>query len=129
MQPLLATGRYWDIKELARPGTLDFVRYGLDMGTLSYDPGKREYTADPDGAGPAAPFSFSDPDFNFKSLRINAIFRWEWHLGSTLYVVWTQQRQDFADPGRFALGRDISSLFGAHADNVLAVKIAYWLTR
>jgi hypothetical protein len=43
--------------------------------------------------------------------------------------VWTQQREDLANPGDFALRRDISSLMGAHGDNVLAVKVAYWLTR
>jgi len=129
MQPLLATGSYWGFKELARPRTLDFLRYGQDGGSLAYDAARRVYTADPDGPGPATSFSFANPDFNFKSLRVNAIFRWEWRLGSALYVVWTQQREDLANPGQFALGRDLSSLVGAHGDNVLAVKLAYWLTR
>jgi hypothetical protein len=129
MQPLLATGTYWGFKELARARTLDFLRYGQDGGSLAYDAARRVHTADPDGPGPATSFSFANPDFNFKSLRVNAIFRWEWRLGSALYVVWTQQRENLANPGQFALGRDLSSLFGAHGDNVLAVKLAYWLTR
>jgi hypothetical protein len=129
MQPLLATGKYWNFKELAQARTFDFLRYGKDAGTLAYDAASRAYTADPDGAGPAPAFTFSTPDFNFKSLRVNAIFRWEWRLGSTLYVAWTQQRQDLADPGTFALRRDLSSLVGARADNVVAVKLAYWITR
>ena len=129
MQPLLSTGRFWGFKELAQARTLDFLRYGQDGGSLAYDAARRVYTADPDGPGPATSFSFANPDFNFKSLRVNAIFRWEWRLGSALYVVWTQQREDLANPGQFALGRDLSSLVGAHGDNVLAVKLAYWLTR
>ncbi|MGE5361490.1 MAG: DUF5916 domain-containing protein, partial [Bacteroidales bacterium] len=85
---------------------------------------------DPDGTGPAEPFKLVNPDFNYKSLRVNAVFRWEWRLGSTLYVVWTQNREDSANPSdRFALGRAVSSLFGARGDNVFAVKVAYWLTR
>jgi len=129
MQPLLSTGNYWGFKELAQPRTFDFLRYGKDAGTLAYDAARQVYTADPDGAGPAAPFTFANPDFNFKSLRANAVFRWEWRLGSILYVVWTQQREDLANPGDFALRRDISSLFSARGDNVLAIKLAYWLTR
>jgi Domain of unknown function (DUF5916)/Carbohydrate family 9 binding domain-like len=129
MQPLLSTGTYWNFKELAQARTLDFLIYGQSGSALSYDPRLRVYTADPDGAGPAPAFSFGAPDFNFKSLRVNAIFRWEWRLGSALYVVWTQQRQDLANPGDFALRRDISSMFGARGDNVFAVKLAYWLTR
>ena len=47
-------------------------------------------------------FTFSDPDYNFKSLRLNAVFRWEMKPGSNFYVVWTRQQQDFSDPGQFA---------------------------
>src|SRR5262249_25130491 len=36
-----------------------------------------QYTVDPDGDGPAQPFTFGNPDFNFKSVRVNAIFRWD----------------------------------------------------
>lgn len=126
---MAATGNYWNFKELAAPWTFDFLAYGHQVGTLAYDAPSQTYTADPDGAGEAAPFRFHNPDFNFKSLRVNAIFRWEWRLGSTPYVVWTQQREDFANPGQFALRRDLSSLFTAHGNNVFAVKLAYWLTR
>ncbi len=128
-QPLLSAGAYRGFKELARPRTFDFVRYGTDGGTLLYDPGARRYTVDPDGAGSAAPFAFDDPDFNFKSLRVNAVFRWEWKLGSTIYAVWSQGRADLADPGRLALGRDASSLFHAPADDVFLVKVSYRLGR
>jgi hypothetical protein len=129
IQPLLTTGQYGNFNELARPRSFDFLRYGTDASTLAYDAGRQIYTVDPDGPGPAAPFSFANPNFNFKSLRVNAVFRWEWRLGSTLFLVWTQERQDNSHPGDFTLGRDVSSLFQAHADNVFAVKIAYWLTR
>lgn len=74
---------------------------------------------EPGSAGPAPAFTFDDPDFNFKSLRFNAIFRWEWRPGSTLYLAWTQQRRDLADTGDFALMRDTRQLFGAPAADVL----------
>lgn len=107
IQPLLTTGRYRNFNELTRPRTFDFLRYGTDAGTLAYDTGRQIYTVDPDGPGPAAPFSYANPDFNLKSLRINAIFRWEWRLGSTLFFVWMQERQDNAHPGDFSLARDV----------------------
>ena len=75
------------------------------------------------------PFSIDDPDFNFKSLRLNAIYRWEWNPGSALYLVWTQQREDLANPGEFAFRRDFAGAFGAPADDVLMFKIAYWFQR
>ena len=70
-----------------------------------------------------------EPNFNFRSLRVNAVFRWEWRLGSTLYVVWTQQREDSVTTGEFRLGRDLRGMFRAPGDHVFLVKLAYWLSR
>jgi hypothetical protein len=49
--------------------------------------------------------------------------------GSTLYLVWTEQREDYSHPGDFALGRDARARFGAPADDVLLVKVSYWMGR
>jgi hypothetical protein len=129
MQPLLATGDYTGFKELARPRTYDFVRYGVDAGSLTYDPAARIYTADPDGSGAAPSFSFGDPDYNFKSLRLNAVFRWEMKPGSNFYAVWTRQQQDLRYPGTFAPGRDTRAMFAAPGDDIVLFKISYWLGR
>jgi hypothetical protein len=128
MQPLLATGDYNGFKELARPRTLDFLHYGVTAGSLAYDSTLRTYTADPDGAAGAAPaFSFGDPDYNFKSLRLNAVLRWELRPGSNFYAVWTRQQQDFANPGRFAPGPDARAMFRAPGDDIVLFKISYWI--
>lgn len=127
MQPLVSVGDYDTFKELARPRSFDFTRFGIDRGLLLYDAAGRQYTVSPGDGGP--PFQFGDPDFNFKSLRLNAIFRWEWRPGSAIYFVWTEQREDFTHPGQFAFGRDFGRVFGASADDVIMFKIAYWLSR
>jgi hypothetical protein len=129
MQPLLATGDYSGFKELARPRTLDFLRYGDDASTLSLDAASHTYTADPDGPGAAPAFTFTNPDYNFKSLRVNAVFRWELRPGSNFYVVWTRQQQDFSNPGVFSPGRDARAMFGARGDDVVLFKVAYWIGR
>ena len=128
-QPLVSSGRYWGLKEFARPRTFDFMRYGADAGTIAYDAGAQAYSIDPDGAGPASAFRVDDPNFNYKSLRVNAVFRWEWRLGSTLYAVWTQQRENEATTGEFAVGRDLRAMMRAPGDHVFMVKVAYWLSR
>jgi hypothetical protein len=128
-QPLLAVGDYTSFAELTRPRTFDFLTYGTGGTTLSYDAAARRYFADPDGEGPAAPFSFGNPDFNFKSLRVNAVFRWEVRPGSNLYAVWTRRQQDVAHPGDFRFGRDAAALFRAPGDDVLLVKLTYWIGR
>ena len=99
MQPLVSVGDYSGFKEFARPRTFEFTRYGSRPGRADLRPG-REALHGGRPATAARPFGFDDPDFNFKSLRLNAIFRWEWRPGSAMYLVWTEQRQDLAHPGR-----------------------------
>jgi len=88
----------------------------------------REDEVDADGAARRR-HSRSTTDFNFKSLRLNAVFRWEMKPGSALYAVGTRQQVDTTYPGVFVPGRDMRALFGAGGDDVFLVKMAYWLGR
>jgi hypothetical protein len=124
LQPYIGTGDYREFKELRAARTFDFHFFGkTDDSTLVYDSGL--YTVDPDGSGPAAPFSFQDPDFSLKLLRGTIVLRWEFRPGSMLYFVWTQRRADDSDPGDFDLGRDMGDLFRAPGDNVFMLKFSY----
>lgn len=123
LQPYLAIGKYNRFKELARPSVYEYNIYGEGASTLDF--ADDVYTADPDGAGPAAPFSFGNPDFNVKSLRGTIVLRWEYLPGSLLYLVWTQNRADFAHPGDFQFGRDLGDLISAPGDNIFLLKVTY----
>ncbi len=133
-QPFISSARYTRFKEIAAPRSEQQVVYGEDAGTVSttLDANGRvaTYTIDPDGAGPAATFDIPNPDFNLRSLRGNAVLRWEYRPGSTLFLVWTRNGSDFASRvGDFSFSRDVDALFGAKADNIFLVKVNYWLNR
>jgi hypothetical protein len=64
--------------------------------------------------------------FNIRSLRGNAVFRWEYRPGSTLFLVWQQQRWGDEPFGDFQFERDFSGLFRAPATNMLMLKATYW---
>ncbi len=117
IQPLVSAGRFSDFKELARAGTYDFVHYGA-----LYDPATGTVT--PPGG---TPFALGDPSFNTRSLRGNAVLRWEYRPGSVLYFVWTQERADFEPDGELRLGRSTRRLFDAEANDVFMVKATYHL--
>jgi hypothetical protein len=119
-QPLIATGSYRNVKELARPRSLEFV--GPGEGAWTYDSATNRF--DPDGAGPADAYS---RDFNFKSLRGNAVFRWEYRPGSTLYLVWTQERSDVESTSDFNVRPSFRRLVSADADNIFLAKLTYYL--
>jgi Domain of unknown function (DUF5916) len=87
------------------------------------------YTIDPDGAGPAAPFTIGNQDFNFRSLRGTGVLRWEYRPGSTLYFVWTQERSGSDQFGDFDFNRDRSALFRDRPTNVFQIKGTYWIGR
>jgi hypothetical protein len=129
LQPLISVGRYTGFKEALQPRTYDFAVYGQDTGTISYDAGNGAYTVYPGPGGTGTPFVIPNPDFNYTSLRANTVFRWEFKPGSTLYVVWTQQREDETSDGRFAFNQDISRMMRAPGDNVFMVKMSYWFGR
>ena len=74
-----------------------------------------------------ASFTVDNKDFNTRSLRGNAVLRWEFRPGSTLFLVWQQHRSGTEDFGDFQFGRDAGTIFDAPADNVFAIKFDYWL--
>jgi hypothetical protein len=123
LQPFLAVGQYDEFKELARPKSFEYNIYGQGNSIITF--ADDIYNVDPDGPGPAPEFSFSNPDFNYKSFRGTTVLRWEYLPGSTLYFVWTQNRADYSNPGDLKLGRDLGDLFTAPGDNIFLIKISY----
>jgi hypothetical protein len=133
-QPFLASGRYTSFKEFAEAKSRRMFFFGRDNGsTVAANTDAvgdvTGYTIDPDGAGPASEFTFNNPNFNSRSLRGTGVLRWEYRPGSTLFFVWTQQREGFDNYGDFNFTRDRSALFRDRPTNVFQVKATYWLGR
>ena len=68
-----------------------------------------------------------NPDFTERSFALNAVLRWEYLPGSILYLVWTQSRSDALDSYLASFSHDATGIFGAPSDNVIALKVSYWL--
>jgi hypothetical protein len=129
VQPFISSGDYTDYKEFAAPHQLTKLVYGRDIGTVSTQvvDGSARYTVDPDGAGPASSFQFTDPSFTFRSLRGNVVLRWEYVPGSTLYIVWSRSSSSLVNEGTLAFGRDAPALFRGPAENIFLIKVNYRL--
>jgi hypothetical protein len=128
-QPFISSGDYTDYKEFVAPRQLTKLVYGRDVGTVTTQvvDGSTQYTIDPDGAGPAESFHFFDPSFTLRSLRGNAVLRWEYSPGSTLYFVWTRTSSSSLTAGTLDFGRDARALFRGPAENIFLIKLNYWL--
>ncbi|MEP7380771.1 MAG: DUF5916 domain-containing protein [Gemmatimonadota bacterium] len=130
-QPFVASGRFDRFKEFTTPGAFDFDVYGRDRGSIARHtgPGEALVQLDPDGAGPAPSFAFPEPDYLVRSLRGNAVLRWEYRPGSTLFFVWQQQRSGGSVRADLGAPADIGSAFRDPARNVFLVKLSYWVGR
>ena len=132
LQPLISSGDYHEFKELRKPKTFNFLKYGEDGSTVTEihdaDGTLTEYSFDPDGTGPASSFSVSNPDFNVTSVRGNAVLRWEYRPGSILYLVWTRSSSGQMNDGAFRFNRSFDRMLSASTDNILMLKFTYWLS-
>ncbi len=130
-QPFVANGRYSSFEEFAAPRELRKVVYGRDVGAITeqrdVDGALTGYLVDPDGAGPAESFVISNPDFSLRSLRGNAVLRWEFRPGSTLFLVWQQTRAGSSSAGTFDLSRDRALILADRPINVFQLKVNYWI--
>lgn len=127
IQPFFAVGHYSRFKEFTKPGTYSFYEYGesQDLYNITYSETSDLYEIRPDGSG-SSPYYFENPDFNYKSFIGNFVLRWEFRPGSTLYLVWTRNNENYDDPGYLKLGRDIDNLFDNRPDNHFAMKLTFW---
>ncbi len=130
-QPFVATGDYSDYKQFVRPRSAEtraFTPQELSVVESAADGRPVQFRLDTDG-DPAADqgFRFSNNSFNMRSLRGNAVLRWEYRPGSTLFFVWQQQRSGAESFGDFQWGRDTGAIFNARPDNVFVIKATYWL--
>jgi hypothetical protein len=108
--PFVSKGTYTDLRELADPRAPSYPDRFRPYGdtTVTNDPGA----------------------FNVKQFRSNLVMRWEYRPGSTLFVVWTQGRDDFeSQEGDRSLRGDLDRLFDAYPMNTFLVKLSYWLNR
>jgi hypothetical protein len=108
-QPFVSNGTYSDSRELsATPRAANYVdRFA------AY-------------AAPASAMSgFSDREF-----KLNAVARWEYRPGSTVFFVWTQGRSGYDDsPDTRGWTGTYPDLFKLRPDNTFLIKVSYWLNR
>jgi hypothetical protein len=99
VQPYMTSGTYTDYKSLVKPKVFEFDRYN--------------YTG--------------NRDFDYISFQGNAVLRWEYLPGSTLFLVWTQTRTDDVYIGDFQFGNSMERMFQVKPDNIIMLKLSYWL--
>jgi hypothetical protein len=66
---------------------------------------------------------------NVRSFRSNVVFKWEWRPGSTLFLVWQQNREESQPNGDHVGVGDLFGSLSANGDNIFLVKTTIWRSR
>ncbi|MEX1275313.1 MAG: DUF5916 domain-containing protein, partial [Bacteroidota bacterium] len=76
--------------------------------------------------GPA----YNNLNFNFNRLSLNSnlVLRWEYLPGSTVYLVWSQARSGEHGLYGTSFGDDFRDTFQLPLENVLLLKVSYWMS-
>lgn len=123
-EPFAASGRYRGFGELLAPRSKELRIYGTG-GTTITRLADGSYTVTD---GPSS-FTLANRDFNVRSFRSNVVLKWEWRPGSTLYVVWQQNRASSVADGSHVGASDLFGSLSAPGDNIFAIKTTLWTSR
>jgi hypothetical protein len=124
-QVFISSGQYLGFAEVRKPKAASAGDRVLDLA-------RARVTRDPAGgyqvdAGTDSSVVFQDPAFAERVLNHNLVLRWEFLPGSTLFLVWTEERRH-QRPAPFQLGRDLRWLTRKSPTDALQLKLSYWLS-
>ncbi len=125
-EPFISAGEYVGYRQVAALNASEFSERLPIVPSSAVIPGEETVSFDLDADG-VFETDIRRPDFTFLSLRSNIVLRWEYKLGSTIFLVWQHGRQRALDEGGFNFGPSVNSLFATPAENVFLFKVNYWL--
>jgi hypothetical protein len=123
--PFISTGKYADFKRAADTHAENiYDRYhSYTDKEISFNESQNAYTVNEGSAS----YIFGNPDFSFRQYRSNLVARWEYRPGSTIYLVWENNRNSRETNYNSSLNYNMSELFGVQPTNVFMVKVSFWL--
>ena len=129
-RPELGHYQYEGLKEFKSPRKFDFIYYDEDQITEIDDETIEIY---PDKFGDADSFILSRDyirGFNFLSLRSNFIIKWEFKTGSSMFLVWQNERNHFevTDDNGLKVKEGIDQLLDSEYVTTFMIKIARWFS-
>jgi hypothetical protein len=120
-QPFISSGKYSNYKRVSNSTSSSYYdRYEL----VSPD---ADNNLDLDGNG-EIDVEFGEPDFKYIYFQSNMVLRWEYLPGSTLFVVWTQSRDEGdynLDQLPFEFDEDFNRMFRIFPHDIFLVKLSY----
>jgi hypothetical protein len=138
-EPFVSSGEYSEYGELTAAGASSLLAYGTGNTSIVQGP-DGNYTVTDGNSGQV--FALPNNNFNVLSYRSNAVLRWEYRPGSTLFLIWQQNRnsfcsggydsgicfQDDVEAGSGIRPGDLIATRTVPGDNLFVIKATYWLS-
>ena len=122
VEPFASSGRYYNLGELEASRSRQLRLYGSDGTTIERLLNGNHLIGDG-----ADTFTLPNDDFNILSFRSNVVLRWEWRPGSTLFLVWQQDRSSRESRADRIGAGDLFGSLSAPGDNLFVVKASFWI--
>jgi hypothetical protein len=122
--PFISNGKYNDFKKATNThsGNITDRYHSYTDQEISLDELKNTYII----SEGVAYYTFGNPDFSFRQFRSNLVARWEYRPGSTIYLVWENNRNSRESDYFSSLSYNLNELFGVQPTNVFMMKISFW---
>ncbi|VBB45742.1 conserved exported hypothetical protein [uncultured Paludibacter sp.] len=123
-QPFISAGKYDQFKRITNPVAKNYENRFEVFNSQNLQLQDDTYFVDRNTDG-MADYSFDKPDYNAYFFLSNLVYRWEYKPGSTLYLVWSQGRDNYINRGVFSTGKDLKDVFSIYPNNVFLIKWSY----
>ncbi|NLJ42428.1 MAG: carbohydrate binding family 9 domain-containing protein [Bacteroidales bacterium] len=124
--PFISKGRYSELKKITNPEAGNYEdRFAVYQNALFVD--GKYLLPDYDGGFPVM-LEIENPDFNFHQFRSNLVAKWEYRLGSFIYLVWSGERTGNNIFSNASFGDSYRYLRKVYPNNIFLIKLNYWFS-
>ncbi len=124
--PFVSIGKYSELKYVTNPRASQYN----DRFVIYQDPvlSNGMYQLYDYNNGTRVDYSIADPDFNFHQFRSNLVAKWEYRLGSFIYLVWSSDRTENTSDSNASLGQSYNQIRKIFPNNIFLIKLNYWFS-
>jgi hypothetical protein len=124
--PFVSLGSYSQLKYITNPKAQTYA----DRFAIYQDPVlvNGTYQLFDYSSGTRADYSVGNPDFDFHEFRSNLVAKWEYRLGSFIYLVWSSEKSATTSDSHASVGDSYKQLRSIFPKNIFLIKLNYWFS-
>ena len=123
--PFISRGKYSEFKRVTDPKAGSYNdRFSLLNNTQLIG---NTYGLD-ENNDMVADYNIDNPDFNFHQFRSNLVAKWEYRLGSFIYLVWSSERTGNTGSSGASIADSYKQLRSVFPNNIFLIKLNYWFS-